>query len=137
MGKMILYADDDQDDIDILSGSIHAIDAEAEVVSVENGVKAIEYLQKAERDPSAMPNVIVLDINMPYLDGKQTLQQIKASKSLGSIPVFIFTTSANPNDQLFFKKFNSEMITKPTDPAELAHIASHILSYCKDSPLTP
>ncbi|MDB3977084.1 response regulator [Flavobacteriaceae bacterium] len=70
---------------------------EASLSSVENGLEAIEFLSKIE-DPQMFPCFIILDINMPIMDGIEFLEIIKQDQRLQQIPVVIHTTSSNIED---------------------------------------
>jgi CheY-like chemotaxis protein len=89
----ILYADDDSDDQLFLHETLSSCNLPADMVCVNNGEEAISYL---EHTPAAqLPALIILDLNMPKLDGRQTLDYIKAKPGLAGIPVIILTTSDN------------------------------------------
>ena len=64
---------------------------------VSNGEEAMDYLLQREQfaDPAACPrpDLILLDLNMPRLDGKQVLERMKADSTLDTIPVVVLTTS--------------------------------------------
>ena len=77
-----------------------------------------------------MPCLIVLDLNMPYLDGKKTFEKIKTNPALENIPVVIFTSSQNPNDKNFFNNAGIELITKPYDFSFMHSIAQRLLNHC-------
>jgi CheY-like chemotaxis protein len=93
----ILLADDDPDDHDFFREAINLLNMPTcNVTYVYNGLLAIDYLLKREsyennRDPA--PDLIVLDLNMPILDGFTTLTEIKKRERIKHIPVYILTTS--------------------------------------------
>lgn len=89
----ILYADDDADDHYFLAESISASGLPANIISVGNGEEAIHYLQDA--DLQQLSSLIVLDLNMPRLNGKQTLNYIKTHPQYASIPVIMLSTANN------------------------------------------
>lgn len=93
----ILYADDDADDQAFLNESVTSCGLPANIITVGNGEEAISYLQ--EVDHQHMPSLILLDLNMPRLNGKQTLSYLKAHPQFAQIPVVILTTSANTAEQ--------------------------------------
>ena len=70
---------------------------EASLSSVENGLEAIEFLSKIE-DPQMFPCFIILDINMPIMDGIEFLEIIRKDDTLKQIPVVVHTTSSNIED---------------------------------------
>ncbi len=77
-----------------------------------------------------LPCLIVLDINMPRMDGKETFLAIRSDEALANIPVVIFSTSNSMMDKLFFQKKNVEYITKPIRFATLLEVAGRLLQYC-------
>lgn len=87
----ILYADDDIDDHYFLAESITSSGLPANIISVGNGEEAIHYLQTTAAE--SLPSLIVLDLNMPRLNGKQTLRYLKANPQYAGIPVIMLSTS--------------------------------------------
>jgi two-component system response regulator len=93
--KLILYADDDNDDRAWVHDACKVLQSKLNFHFVGNGREVLEYLRQHS---NALPSLIVLDLNMPEMDGRQTLQQLKASPDHKEIPVAIVTTSANKID---------------------------------------
>lgn len=129
-GNTILWADDDYDDLEIMREILSRTGRDYEIVEVHNGKEALEYLKKLAAD-SDMPCLIILDINMPIMDGKETLSIIKNTKEYQSIPVVVFTTSESELDKLYCKKLGTEMITKPPTFGTLAAALDKVLQFCK------
>lgn len=110
--KFVLYADDDVDDKDWVSEACRAIDCSLNMVFVENGRQVMEYL--TQNEVSNLPSLIVLDLNMPELDGRQTLQKLKAHPHFQNIPVAIVTTSTNRLDREVCQRLGASVfLTKP------------------------
>ena len=128
--KTILLADDDHDDLHLLTEVLKEIDPSYAIMQANDGEKAIEILREA-KDSEHLPCLIVLDINMPKMDGKQTLVSIQNDLALSSIPVVMFSTSSSEVDKLFFKSKNVELITKPVEFRILYQVAVKMLNYCK------
>ena len=116
----ILMADDDEDD------RLLALDAlkEGRVLNnlhcVEDGVELLEYLRRegnfADPATSPRPSLILLDLNMPRMDGREALQHIKADPNLRSIPVVILTTSKEEEDMIRgYDLGAASYITKPVN----------------------
>ena len=89
----ILYVDDDTDDCFFLSTSLQESSSGTELVCAGNGEEAIQYLHSVP--PSGLPALIVLDLNMPRLDGRQVLSYLKEQPHLSGIPVVMLSTSDN------------------------------------------
>lgn len=94
----ILYADDDCDDHYFLSESITCSGVPADIVYLTDGDQVIHYLEK---NTDALPSLIVMDLNMPRRNGKQTLEYLKADARYAAIPVIILSTSDNRLDKEF------------------------------------
>lgn len=126
----ILWADDDYDDLQMMREILAKKGMDYEIVEVHNGKDALDYLMKAKND-SNLPCLVILDINMPVMDGKETLSLIKKNKDLNSVPVVVFTTSESDLDKLYCKKFNTELVTKPPSFKTLGIALDKLLNYCK------
>lgn len=93
----ILMADDDADDRLLAKEAMHESRVLNELLFVEDGVQLLNYLRGigdfANRDLHPMPGLILLDLNMPKMDGREALAEIKSDPKLRRIPVVILTTS--------------------------------------------
>ena len=101
----ILYVDDDNDDCIFLAESFAALNTSTDLVCASGGEEAITYLSSVSAD--ALPSLIILDLNMPKWDGRQTLCYIKAHPSLADIPVVILSTSASRTDKEVCKRLGA------------------------------
>jgi len=99
---VILMAEDDEDDVVLVRDSFQMTKLLNELHVVEDGVELLDYLKHrgAHSDPvrSPRPDIILLDLNMPRMDGREALKEIKADPDLRSIPVVILTTSETHTD---------------------------------------
>jgi CheY-like chemotaxis protein len=129
MHNTILWADDDSDDLQMMREILIRQNRNFTIIEVKNGKEAIDYLKEAKQR-SKLPCLIILDINMPVLDGKETLSIIKHSEDFKQIPVVVFTTSESELDKLFCKKLDTEMITKPPSFSSLETTIVNLLGYC-------
>lgn len=94
----ILYADDDSDDRFFLRESLVATGLKADLVCTNDGEEAIHYLENA-RLQNNLPALIVLDLNMPKRNGKETLSYLKSNPRFASIPVVMLSTSEDKMDK--------------------------------------
>ena len=125
----ILYIDDDQDDLMIFGDSIGKLYPGITVITVESGEEGMTMLKNMEQDGQPFPALVVLDMNMPRMDGRQVLQIIK--NKWDEIPVVIFTTSSNLEDIEFCKRFGTECITKPMNYKNLNNTIQLLVSHSK------
>lgn len=128
--RYLLYADDDEDDKAILIEMMRRINQEIGIVTTENGLQAIKFLESI-KDNQPLPCCIVLDMNMPIMNGTQTLEAIKKNPSFQNIPVFLFSTSSNPSDVAATSQLGAEaFITKPYGQKELFEVCEEFADYC-------
>ncbi len=130
--RTVLCVDDDLDDRELVCDTINNIDPHIKVVHAENGVEAIDYLLKAQIEGD-LPCLIIMDINMPQMDGKEALAVIKKNEDLIDLPVVIFSTSNSPIDKLYCTNFGVNLITKPDNVLNLHKEIKGILGHCGDA----
>jgi len=94
--QSLLLVDDDQDDQQLFIDALGSVDSSVRVNFANDGMEALEKLQN---NHPAVPDLILLDLNMPRMNGKQFLQTIKSSERLKDIPVVVYSTSSNENDK--------------------------------------
>lgn len=130
----ILVADDDTDDQFMLKEAFSSLSFDKEIRTVENGEELLDYLgRKGKYSNDAFlpfPKLILLDLNMPKIDGRQCLRLIKENPEYCKIPIIIFSTSNNPEDisQSYELGANSYII-KPYSYNELVEIIDIIKKY--------
>jgi len=124
---VILYAEDDQDDFDALEDAIEQITQNYSLAHVKNGEEALAYMQNPY---SPRPCLIVLDLNMPVMNGKEVLIWLKEQEEFREIPVMIFTTSSREDDIKLCQSHNCTFFRKPTLYRDLLHIAQEMMSIC-------
>lgn len=133
----ILMADDDADDRYLTRTAFEENDVACRMLFAEDGTEVFDFLNKTGKfetlEPD-LPNIIMLDLNMPKKDGKQVLQEIKNSPEFRHIPVIIFTTSKSPEDiRLLYKMGASSFITKPSSFDKLLEVTKSIGKYWVDT----
>lgn len=129
--NIVLYADDDTDDIQLVQDAFYTYAKNVELVTVDDGLEALAYLKNLSIKDRA-PCLIILDINMPRMDGKEALVKVREMKRFEDIPAILFTTSSQPQDKEFAKKYNAGFITKPIDVTQMDIIASKFIEHCSD-----
>lgn len=126
---IILYAEDDHDDLEMLQEALQSNMQAFCLVHLKNGKEVIDYLTDSS-DELIKNGIIVLDINMPLVDGKETLEWIKQQSQLDSIPVVMLTTSEYLLDIKYCEELGARVISKPQLFEELIAIAKEILDMC-------
>lgn len=126
MAKPIFFllVDDDIDDTSLFEEILNEVDSSIRFINACHGQAALELLRNMGQD---LPDVIFLDLNMPKMDGKQCLLELKADPAFKHIPVIMYTTSSQSRD-IEQTMLNGAIcfITKPTDLNELKYIISTI-----------
>ena len=130
MRQYILLVDDDPDDLMLLTEAIIAANSNYELKEACDGRMALNFLKSLNKK-NDHPCLIVLDINMPVLDGRELLAILKNDISLKDVPVIFFTTSSSPADKKYADQFNVELLTKPFNMNLLSIAAQKIISHCK------
>lgn len=120
MKKMILLVEDNPNDELLTIRAFKKNKISNEVVVVRDGQEALDYLfcegSYLERDKSIKPQVILLDINLPKLDGLEVLRSLRRNKETELIPVVMMTTSVEQEDLITSYKLGANSyIRKPID----------------------
>lgn len=126
----ILMVDDDADDRDIIRFSMESINASDTIGFAEDGEQALTILQDDDIALSPVPQLIVLDLNMPRMNGTETLRSLKQDERLKNIPVIIYSTSINPFEKEKCMELGAHsFITKPISYQESLEIANAFLRF--------
>lgn len=120
----IVIVDDDADDREIIRDAFESTKEEQDYIFIENGDRLLEYLQQQD---DVTPSLIMLDLNMPGRDGRETLKDIKTDKRFQHIPTIVFTTSSSHRDkQTVYDLGANCFITKPDTFNKLIELTSSI-----------
>ena len=125
----ILYAEDDLDDLFIVKQAFELYDGDINIIHASNGFETLQHMADLE-GKQRLPCLIVLDINMPGMDGRETLIQLKQHERFKKIPVVLFTTSSSSLDKAFAEKWGAKFITKPLVYAEMEKMVDTFIAYC-------
>jgi CheY-like chemotaxis protein len=133
----VLYAEDDPDDRLLAEMAYRDSGAVSPLVFVGDGQEALEYLRHTgrhvDRGSLPRPGVVILDLNMPGTDGRETLRIIRADPFLRRIPVVILTTSAAEDDiASSYEAGANAYIVKPSAFGGLVHIFRSLSTFWFD-----
>ncbi len=131
---VVLMVDDDDDDYLLTKRALNGTRLSKGFRRVCDGEEMLDYLHRRGRysgDPAAeRPDVILLDLNMPRMDGRQALEALKSSQSLKDIPVVVFSTSKAEEDILRTYQLGvNSFITKPVTFDGLVAIMNNLGTY--------
>jgi two-component system response regulator len=120
MDKDILLVEDNLDDIELTRIAFAEAGLDSRLDVVRDGAEALDYLfargAYADRDPGKLPAIVLLDLNLPKLDGREVLQAIRANEATRNLPVVVLTTSTEPFDvDLSYGVGANSYIRKPVD----------------------
>jgi CheY-like chemotaxis protein len=114
MSKVVLLAEDDEDNRDLVQFVLMRSKMDIELIVAENGKQAVEMAK------ARMPNLILMDMQMPVMDGWTAVPLLMADSKTREIPVIAFTAQAKPEDRARTHEIGCvEHYTKPMDPEEL------------------
>jgi CheY-like chemotaxis protein len=125
--KPILLVEDDQVDTMTVKRALKEIHVTNPLVHVENGEEAVEYLRDSQ---SEKPCIVLLDLNMPIMNGIEFLQVVKHDDQLKRIPVVVLTTSEEQQDKV--NSFNlgvAGYMAKPVDYRQFVEVMRSIDAY--------
>ena len=127
----ILLVEDNEGDIEITKRAIEHGKLSSTLSVAHDGVEAIEYLSRQNKFADAVrPDLILLDLNMPRMDGKEFIEVAKRDDKLKSIPIIMLTSSSAPKDiQECYERYANCYIIKPFDLTKYMDIAKQIESF--------
>src|SRR6188472_3684436 len=117
MVTRILVAEDNPADVYLLREAFSLEGQEVDLVVVSDGEQALEFVQRqGQFSSAAIPDLIVLDLNLPKSDGSDVLRCIRETEAYAGIPVVVLTSSDSPRDRKTIESLAaSSFITKPSD----------------------
>ena len=127
----ILLVEDDPNDVELTRQGFLAAAITVTLDHVENGAECLRYLKREDRYADAQtPDLVVLDLNMAVMNGREVLERISAQPELRHLPVVILTTSSNPTDvvDLYARGCNAYVV-KPVDFERFIELISQLCSF--------
>ena len=119
----ILLADDDKEDFYLFKEALKQLDPSVQLTHVEDSVQLLKYLEEVE-----IPDVIVLDVHMPYKPVLESLSDIKTNEKFSHVPVIIFSTSGDKETiDACYKAGATLYLVKPYTFPDLVNIIRKIV----------
>lgn len=106
---VILYADDDEDDREIFADILKQIDPDIKLIQAEDGYQTITILNNSD-----LPDMIFLDINMPVINGYETLAEIRKDARFAETKVIMFSTAMYQESFDKYADLNAGFLSKPS-----------------------
>ena len=127
--RRILIAEDNDEDF-VAFQRVLSRSNSATVIRCRDGEEVINYLTKAGDGVDPRPSIILLDLNMPGTDGRETLVRLKSNSAFRSIPTVVFSSSTNPNDVIYcYEQGANGYMNKPVNYVELERTLRSFLDY--------
>ena len=135
----ILLVDDNSTDALLIEECLKECGIKFNLSYVPTGVECMKYLdQLVEQKTKPRPDLILLDLNMPAMDGRDVMEAIKQNEALGSIPVQVLSTSENERDvQNLYRAGCNSYAYKPVDFEELQAAIAKIMQFWFQTALLP
>jgi two-component system, chemotaxis family, response regulator Rcp1 len=132
----ILLVEDHEDEAVLTRYAFRGVQAPFALYVAEDGIDALNFLRKKDDYANApRPDVILLDLNMPRMDGRELLAELKRDDDLKSIPAVVLTNSAAPEDiQYAFQSQAAGYITKPSDLERFCQVIKDFAAYWLSNP---
>ncbi len=133
---VMFLVEDDPGDQKLVKSALSSQESPINLHTVSSGEEALTYLRNTidDEDQNNRPNLILLDLNMPGMGGKEFLKIIKADERLNDIPVVVLTTSDSETDiQECYKLHAAGYIQKPGSVQELKKIMKETIEYWSTS----
>ena len=124
----VLLVDDDEGDLLMIREALDSNTSAHEVHVVHDGEEALQFLRRqGPFDAAPRPDLVLLDLNMPRMDGRQVLAAVKADAELRTIPIVVLTTSRAPADIISSYQLHANAyVTKPMSLDELTDVVRGI-----------
>ncbi|MCC5635338.1 response regulator [Nostoc sp. CHAB 5844] len=134
LNKPLLVVEDSNEDFKMLQRLMRRMAVQNPIYRCTNGDEVLDFLypEESSQNPDGVPkpSVILLDLNLPGIDGRDILERLKQDISFQKIPIVIFTTSSNPKDIEFcYQKGANGYLVKPMDAQELQKTVQAFVDY--------
>lgn len=128
---VVLLVEDNPDDVELTRLGFARAKLDVNLLHVENGEECMRMLRKeGEYADAPTPDLVLLDLNLPVMDGREVLAEIVRDEALRVLPVVVLSTSSDARDvQHVYKLRCSSYITKPVDFADFQGVVDQLKSY--------
>ncbi len=127
----LLHIEDNEGDLALTKEALSELDYAIDITTAKDGKKGIDYLKGSIHHPDKnLPDLILLDINLPIINGFEVLEYIKTNASLKHIPVIIFSTSSFKNDVAkAYELYANCFVTKPMEVIDFFNSIKNITEF--------
>lgn len=138
----LLVAEDSDEDFAVFQRFMKRLNVQNPIYRCSNGDEVLDYLYQEgdyeDESDAPRPSVILLDLNLPGLDGRELLKHIKQDESFRKIPIVVFTTSSNPDDvELCYQRGANGYLIKPVGTPELQQTIQSFVKFWLETNTPP
>ncbi|MEO0455058.1 MAG: response regulator [Cyanobacteria bacterium P01_A01_bin.114] len=138
----LLVVEDSDEDFEILQILMEDMAVSNPVYRCKTGDRALDFLYGEDAnhrvDSACRPSVILLDLNLPGIDGREVLERLKQDQQFCEIPIVVFTTSSDPKDiQLCYRKGANGYLIKPVNTDQLEKTVQAFVEYWLEANTSP
>lgn len=136
MDNLVYVVDDDEDDRLLIREALEKIVPHVTIVEAEDGIQLLRLLEPKGQSKAPLPQLILLDMNMPRMNGMEALKQLRITPSLRGIPTVMISTSSQPEQMNEAYKLGVRAyLTKPSHFNEYEKIARSLVVSFLNVPL--
>lgn len=123
---IVFLVDDDYEDHEIFKMALEKVNIPFEFITAESGIEAIELFKK---DPAFIPDIVFFDVNMPRMNGKECIRELRKTEYLQKIPMILYSTHDGEKEISEAKNAGaSDFVTKPSSITEFAKVLKTIIN---------
>lgn len=124
---MIILVEDNPADADLVSEALAEAQVECDLRVLSNGKKALEYVNAVDEDEQPCPDLVLLDLNLPLVNGEDILKHIRRSKRCADVKVLVVTSSNAVRDrQMAMKLGATDYFRKPSSLAQYMELGPKV-----------
>lgn len=121
----ILVVEDNPADVGLIREALEEHQVRCDLIVINNGERAIQFIEALAGDASACPHLVILDLNLPKKSGRDVLKSVRASVLCGYVPIIVLTSSDNQKDRSEAARLGaSRYIRKPSRLAEFLSLGA-------------
>ncbi|MDG5760668.1 response regulator [Natronococcus sp. A-GB1] len=132
--REVLLVEDNPGDVRLVQEAFEATDGDHELHAVPTGEDAMRFLERRARDANGtLPDLVLLDLNLPGTDGETVLERIRKSRDLRRLPVIVLTSSEASEDvEACYRRAANAYLTKPIAPDDLVSMIRSVETFWFD-----
>ena len=127
--RTILFVEDDEDDFYLFKEALEMTSPSCNIIWKKNGQEAFGYITESIKTGD-YPDLVILDMNMPVMNGKETLAALKNEDLLKNLHLIVLSTSSHPSDLLYCTHFGVSLYVKPYSISDMRRLLKNLVSAC-------